>query len=168
MREENKFNILEIDKERKYLEDKAKRGHILVKVDEEGYVFQEGSEMDVDVVIEYFYNNPLNFAQYYRNQGLELVSSYKGKRGYWNYYLGPKNQDLQIRKDDYNEFLDSTKNRADIFWSIIVVSLGTFSSYMFIRTSSYLFLILLAICIVFFIWLQLLKKKIKKAKGGEE
>lgn len=149
-RGDKKFTILDIDREIEYIQSMTDKGKILVDVDEEGHLFGEGDPFKSSAVIEYWKEKPLSNI-YYENQGLKLVKNLKGSKGYWLYFLGPYNENLTIRKDDYSELVDTINSRYEIFWTIIPMTLA-------------LFFILIIVPIILIFYLRNIKNKINENK----
>ena len=157
------FSILEIDKEIIYLEEMAKNGSILVSVNEDGHVFEEREPQDVSVVIEYWIDKPES-SYFYEIQGLSLVASYKGSKGYWNYFMGPRNENINKRKDNYSDYIVMLSKRYEIFWTVIPMTVAIFAIYMYINTNNPIFFLLVIAPIIIFIYLKDIKKKIDDKK----
>ena len=138
------FSILELNKEENFIEAQAEEGYIFTKVVDGTYYFDLGQAFKASCVIEY--NKESHGSKYfYEDQGLNLIYSYKGKIGYWSYYIGPYKEDLKRRPDDRKDLYQSLKRRNEIFWTIIPLSLLLFSIYMvFISKNYYFFLLTLA------------------------
>lgn len=157
------FSILELDEEAKYLEDMAQSGLMLVSVNEDGHIFEKRDPQNVSVVIEYWIGEPES-SYFYESQGLSLVSSYKGSKGYWNYFIGPKKEDLNIRKDNYSDYIEMLSKRYEIFWTIIPMTVGVFALYMYVNTKNPIFFLLVIAPVIIFIYLKGIKKKIDDKK----
>lgn len=135
------FSILDLDKEEKFIEEKAEQGLIFQKMDHGIYYFGEGLPFRAMCIIEYFKEGQAD-SKFYEDQGLDLVYSYEGKIGFWAYFLGPYKEDLLRRPDDREDLYKSIKRRNDIFWTIIPLTLLLFSLYMVYVTKNYYFFIL--------------------------
>ncbi len=167
---DKKFSLLEIDKEALFIKEMAKSGRLLVEVNEEGHVFEEGDPQNISVVIEYWIGEPES-SYFYESQGLNLVSSYKGSKGYWNYFVGPYNDKLELRRDNYSDYLEMLSKRYEIFWTIIPMTIAVFALYMYYNTKNPIFFLLVIGPAFIFLYLRGVKKKIdikreKIKKGG--
>lgn len=153
------FTNLELDKEILYLKEMAKSGWMLVSVNEDGHVFEERDPQNVSVVIEYWIDEPES-SYFYETQGLKLISSHKGSKGYWNYFIGPYNENLELRRDNYPDYLEMLSKRFEIFWTIIPMTVAIFAVYMYINTKNPIFFLLTIGPILIFFYLRGVKKKI--------
>lgn len=167
---DKKFSILEIDKEVIFIEEMAKSGRLLTEVNEDGHVFKDGNPQNVSVVIEYWMEEPES-SYFYEAQGLSLVSSYKGSKGYWNYFIGPYNKELVLRRDNYLDYLEMLSKRYEIFWTIIPMTVAVFALYMYYTTKNPIFFLLVIGPAIIFLYLRGVKKKIDRKrdeikKGG--
>lgn len=163
-RGDKKFTILDLNSEVEYIQSMTEKGKILVDVDDKSHLFKDGDSFKSSVVIEFWKEKPLN-SVYYENQGLKLVKELKGSKGYWLYFLGPYNENLNIRKDDYSDLVDTIKSRYEIFWTIIPMTLALFGIYMYIKSSNPLFFILIIVPIILIFYLRNIKDKFNNNKN---
>ncbi len=164
------FTVLEKFQEEKYIEEMARKGHRLVGVDTSGHRFEDSTPIDGTCIIEYFSYSFPKENKIYEDQGLRLVSSFKGSKGYWNYFFGPKVKDLSRRKDSYDDLLDNVLKRKDIFWNVISLSVSLFGLYMYYNSKNPIFFILVLLPLVIFFMLKGVSTNIKinkSKKGGE-
>lgn len=81
------FSILELNKEEAFIAAQAEEGNLFTKIADGIYSFEKGEPFKATCVIEYFKEDQ-GTKEFYEDQGLNLVYAYKGKIGYWSYYLG--------------------------------------------------------------------------------
>ncbi|MDO5650243.1 MAG: hypothetical protein Q4G11_06530, partial [Gallicola sp.] len=106
---------------------------------------------------------PINF---YTDQGLNLVSSYKGTKGTWNYFTGLSSTDsIKIREDDVEEAVKTVMRRLEIFWTMIAISIFFFSLYMFVQTKNSIFLIVIILSALLGIYIEKIRRSIKNKQN---
>ena len=161
------FTVLEKDLEEKYIEDMAKDGFLLIKVDQDGHYFEKSQPIEGRAIIEYFADSPPN-EMYYQNKGLDLITSLKGSKGYWNYYFGIPSEEIVRRKDDYHSILKMISKRYEIFWTIIPMTLSLFGAYMFVNNRHPLNLIIIILPLILIYKIRGMNKEIKEKIKREE
>lgn len=155
------FSILELNKEEDFIKAQAEEGYILTKVENGIYSFDQGKAFKASCVIEY--NKEDQGERYfYEDQGIDLVYAYKGKIGYWSYYLGPYKENLKRREDDRKDLYQSLKRRNEIFWTIIPLSLLLFSIYMVLISKNYYFFLLTLAAALLLNKSRLINKELKE------
>lgn len=156
------FSILEIREEEKYISQMASEGNVLVDVKNGNHIFSKNnSPFKATCVIEFFVDELPKSNIYYENQGLVLVKSFKGQKGYWNYFLGLFNENLTRREDDYKKVLKMISRRNEIFWTIIPLTIIVFAFYMLMQTKSLYFIILIIASIIILFKIRGLGREIK-------
>lgn len=165
--EKKTFTVLQRHQEENYIEEMTEKGFKLKEIREDGHYFEEVYPFKSTCIMEYF-SHHLPEDKYYEDLGLELISSFKGSKGYWNYYLGPYVPNIIRREDSYKDLLDKVGSRNEIFWNLIPMSLSLFGIFMFYNTKNPVFFVLILLPLVIYFMIRNVKKDINKQKGGED
>lgn len=151
MIEKKEFTLFDPKPEEEYLNQMAKNGYQLEKVDEEGYHFNEVEPFDAYYLVEFYQdvNDALDLSLY-ENQGFKLVSNFITKKGVWLYLVGNNIvEPIQRNITDRDKLVDKAIKRVEMFGITLSGFIIIYAIFSLIRENSIYFWILLLLGIGF-------------------
>lgn len=153
MIEKKSFTLFDPKPEEDYLNEMAKAGQILEKVDDEGYHFVSGPQEDAYYLVEFYEDSETVNMDLYHNQGFELVSQYFTKRGVWMYFRGENVEEpIQRHVADRDHLLEKAFRRVEFFGMSISGSLVILAVFLILRYKNPVYYLLLGVGLAFFIY----------------
>lgn len=157
-----RFSVVQIEEERKFLEEKIASGFIPYKIDYQGYYFKEGQKYkSPHVIIEFFYIDDDLLEDFYISQGYKLLFKRKTDKGVWLYFVSEGDKVVKKREDDYQKLMKNISSRLDVFWLVIFSAILVFSIFMTVFQGKRVFFLLIIVSLGFMIYLFFVKKNIK-------
>ena len=162
--EKKDFNVYEFEKEEAYLNQKAEQGFFLIDYNQNGYVFEKREPLTKQYLVEYypeeFHEEELSF---YTQQGFELVTSYLSNKGLWLFFVRDyQDTEIMAHRKTRQSLIEAINKRLEYFGLLIIGVMMVFSVYMYILYKSMIFMFLIIISVGLFVYLLILRNKLKK------
>lgn len=166
MIDKKEFSLFDPKPEEDYLNQMAKNGYQLTKVDEQGYHFDDVNPQDAYYLVEYYedVNEALDLSLY-ENQGFELISNFITQKGVWLYLKGTDiKEPIQRHMVDRDKLLDKAIKRIEMFGLTLSGIIVIFSIFSLIQNNSIYFWLLLIIGILAFGYVLSVNLKLRKLR----
>lgn len=155
-----RFAVWDFDEEIQFLQDQARQGWMLEKVDSK-YYFKKFQPQALDFAVDFFIE-PLTTEERlsYFDAGYRMVCDRKSQEGYWTYWTRPASEaDPIIHKKGRRYLLIQARDRIARFHLPILIFLALVMIYHYLQTGQFLYgiLILLASPVMVFLGAQYVK-----------